>query len=40
MNHADFRHWAHELAEAPSGQARFVELASIKDLPAWIAKIT
>jgi putative hydrolase of the HAD superfamily len=31
--------WAHELAEAPSGQARFVELASIKDLPAWIAKI-
>ncbi len=31
--------WAHEVAEAPVGHARFVELASIRELPAWIAAI-
>ena len=29
--------WAHEMAEAPTGHPRFAELASIRDLPAWIA---
>lgn len=28
--------WAHEMAEAPQGHPRFAELASIRDLPAWI----
>ncbi len=28
--------WAHELADAPEGHPRFIELASIRDLPAWI----
>ena len=28
--------WAHEAANAPSDHARYVELASIADLPAWI----
>ena len=28
--------WAHEMADAPEGHARFAELASIRDLPAWI----
>lgn len=28
--------WAHEMADAPEGHPRFVELASIRDLPAWI----
>ncbi|WP_421930653.1 HAD family hydrolase [Phenylobacterium sp.] len=31
--------WAHEMADAPVDHPRFVELASIEDLPAWIAKI-
>ena len=31
--------WAHEVAEAPVDHPRFVELASIEDLPGWIAKI-
>ena len=29
--------WAHELADAPAGHPRFVELGSIRDLPGWIA---
>lgn len=29
--------WAHELADAPEGHPRFVELGSIRDLPGWIA---
>jgi putative hydrolase of the HAD superfamily len=28
--------WAHEMADAPEGHPRFIELASIRDLPAWI----
>jgi putative hydrolase of the HAD superfamily len=28
--------WAHEVAEAPADHARFVELASIADLTAWL----
>jgi putative hydrolase of the HAD superfamily len=28
--------WAHEMADAPLGHARFVELAAIGDLPAWV----
>jgi len=31
--------WAHEIADAPVGHERFIELASIRDLPAWIAGI-
>ncbi|MDP3746830.1 MAG: HAD hydrolase-like protein [Phenylobacterium sp.] len=31
--------WAHEVAEAPVGHTRFVELASIRDLPGWVAGI-
>ncbi|WP_332764283.1 HAD family hydrolase [Phenylobacterium sp.] len=31
--------WAHEVAEAPVGHTRFVELASIRDLPGWVARI-
>ncbi|MES2341771.1 MAG: HAD family hydrolase [Pseudomonadota bacterium] len=31
--------WAHEMADAPVDHPRFVELVSIEDLPAWIAKI-
>lgn len=31
--------WTHEVAEAPVGHKRFVELASIRDLPAWVAGI-
>uniref|UniRef100_UPI00286D39A0 HAD family hydrolase n=1 Tax=Phenylobacterium sp. TaxID=1871053 RepID=UPI00286D39A0 len=31
--------WAHEIAEAPVGHERFVELASIRDLPAWVSGI-
>jgi putative hydrolase of the HAD superfamily len=30
--------WAHEMADAPVGHVRFGELASIRDLPAWLAK--
>lgn len=29
--------WAHEVAEAPQGHPRFAELASISELPAWLA---
>jgi putative hydrolase of the HAD superfamily len=28
--------WAHEMADPPTGHPRFVELASIADLPAWV----
>jgi putative hydrolase of the HAD superfamily len=28
--------WAHEMADAPQGHARFAELASIGDLPGWV----
>ena len=28
--------WAHEMADPPQGHARFAELASISDLPAWV----
>ena len=28
--------WAHELADAPEGEARFVALDSISDLPGWV----
>jgi putative hydrolase of the HAD superfamily len=28
--------WAHEMADAPVGHGRFVELASISDLPNWL----
>ncbi|HEV2531025.1 HAD family hydrolase [Phenylobacterium sp.] len=28
--------WAHELAEPPVGHAKFAELASISELPAWV----
>lgn len=28
--------WAHEAAEAPTGHARYVELATIGELPAWV----
>jgi putative hydrolase of the HAD superfamily len=31
--------WAHEAAEAPTGHPRFAELASIADVPAWVAAI-
>jgi putative hydrolase of the HAD superfamily len=31
--------WAHEVAEAPLDHPRFKELASIRDLPAWIATL-
>lgn len=31
--------WAHELAEAPEGHPRYVSLASISELPDWIATI-
>jgi putative hydrolase of the HAD superfamily len=28
--------WAHEIADAPSGNPRFAELGSISELPAWL----
>ncbi len=31
--------WAHEVAEAPLDHPRFKELASISELPAWIATL-
>jgi putative hydrolase of the HAD superfamily len=31
--------WAHERADAPADSALYVELASIADLPAWIAGV-
>ena len=30
--------WAHELADAPEGHARYGALESIADLPGWIAE--
>ena len=31
--------WAHEMAEPPLGHARFRELASISELPAWLDEV-
>jgi len=31
--------WAHEVAEAPEGHPRYAALASIAELPGWIARI-
>jgi len=31
--------WAHEMADAPSGHPRFVELASISEFPAWVRSL-
>lgn len=31
--------WAHEMADAPVGHARFVELESIRAFPGWLASI-
>ena len=31
--------WAHEMADAPEGHPRFAELASIRELPAWIEQL-
>ena len=28
--------WAHEMADAPTGNPRFAELATISELPAWV----
>jgi putative hydrolase of the HAD superfamily len=32
--------WAHEMADAPQDHPRFIELVSIRDLPAWIDGIS
>ncbi len=32
--------WAHEIADPPTGHPRFAELASISDLPGWVAGLT
>ena len=32
--------WAHEMADAPEGHPRFAELASISELPGWIAGLS
>jgi putative hydrolase of the HAD superfamily len=32
--------WAHEMADAPQDHPRFVELASISELPAWARALT
>ncbi|HEX5377929.1 MAG TPA: HAD family hydrolase, partial [Phenylobacterium sp.] len=32
--------WAHEVAEAPQDHPRFAELATISDLPGWLARVT
>ncbi|MET0274591.1 MAG: HAD family hydrolase [Phenylobacterium sp.] len=32
--------WAHEMADAPEGHPRFIELASISELPAWVRALT
>ena len=32
--------WAHEMADPPIGRPRFAELASIRDVPAWINGLT
>ena len=31
--------WAHELADAPENEPRYVSLARIDELPDWIAAI-
>lgn len=31
--------WAHELADAPENEPRYVSLARIAELPDWIAAI-
>jgi len=31
--------WAHEAAQAPVGHERYVELASISELPAWVDRV-
>ena len=31
--------WAHEIADPPSDHARFAELSSITDLPAWVRSL-
>lgn len=31
--------WAHEVAEAPSDHPRFIELAAIAQLPAWVRSL-
>jgi putative hydrolase of the HAD superfamily len=31
--------WAHEAADAPDAHERYVELASIAELPAWVASL-
>jgi putative hydrolase of the HAD superfamily len=32
--------WAHEMAEPPAGHDRFVELATISDLPGWVRSLS
>jgi putative hydrolase of the HAD superfamily len=32
--------WAHEVADAPVGHARFVELPAISDLPKWLRSVS
>ena len=32
--------WAHEMAEAPAGHARFVELGAIAELPGWVDSLS
>jgi len=32
--------WAHEMADAPQGHPRFAELASIAELPGWLAGVS
>jgi putative hydrolase of the HAD superfamily len=31
--------WAHEAADAPEAHDRYVELASIAELPGWVASL-
>ena len=32
--------WAHEMADAPVGHGRFVELGSISEFPAWVKSLS
>jgi len=32
--------WAHEMADAPVGHGRFVELGSISEFPGWVKSLT
>jgi putative hydrolase of the HAD superfamily len=32
--------WAHELADAPEGHPRFIELTSISEFPAWVRALS